>query len=62
MFHPSLAPLLSEWPDRFPIMDFYLKACADHLIRGYEATDLRLLDVGKLDTLQEAEKFLDIIH
>ena len=62
MFHPSLAPLLSEWPDRFPIMDFYLKACADHLIRGYEATDLRLLDVGKLDTLQEAENFLDIIH
>ena len=56
MFHPSLAPLLNEWPDRFPIMDFYLKACADHLIRGYEATDLRLLDVGKLDSLEQAEQ------
>lgn len=58
MFHPSLAPLLADWPERFPIMDFYLKACADHLIRGYEAKDLRLLDVGKLDTLDNAEKFI----
>ena len=58
MFYPSLAPLLSEWPERFPIMDFYLKACGDHLIRGYEARDLRLMDVGKLDTLHDAEEFI----
>ena len=58
LFHPSLAPLLDEWPDRFPIMDFYLKTCADHLIRGYEASDLRLMDVGKLDTLDQAETFI----
>ena len=59
LFHPSLAPLLSDWPERFPIMDFYLSACADHLIRGYEAPGLRLLDVGKLDTLEQAEAFID---
>ena len=58
MFHPSLAPLLADWPERFPIMDFYLKACGSHLIRGYEAKGLRLLDVGKLDTLDNAEKFI----
>ena len=58
VFHPSLIPLMADWPDRFPIMDFYLKACGDHLIRGYEVHDLRLLDVGKLDTLEQAEKFL----
>ena len=57
VFHPSLAPLLADWPDRFPIMDFYLQACANHMIRGYEAHDLRLLDVGKLDTLDQAEDF-----
>jgi len=57
VFHPSLAPLLADWPDRFPIMDFYLGVCANHLIRGYEAHDLRLLDVGKLDTLDQAEDF-----
>ena len=58
VFHPSLIPLMADWPDRFPIMDFYLKACGDHLIRGFEVHDLRLLDVGKLDTLKQAEKFL----
>ena len=58
VFHPSLIPLMADWPDRFPIMDFYLKACGDHLIRGYDARDLRLLDVGKLDTLEQAEIFI----
>ena len=58
VFHPSLTPLLGDWQERFPIMDFYLKACADHLIKGYEAPGLRLLDVGKLDTLEQAEKFI----
>lgn len=58
VFHPSLVPLLDDWQERFPIMDFYLSACATHLIKGYEAPDLRLLDVGKLDTLDQAEKFI----
>ena len=58
VFHPSLTPLLADWPERFPIMDFYLQACGDHLIRGYEAHGLQLLDVGKLDTLDHAESFI----
>ena len=60
VFHPSLTPLLAEWPDRFPIMDFYLAACANHRIMGYEDKDLRLLDVGKLDTLDQAEQFCEL--
>lgn len=59
MFHPILAPLLENWPDRFPIMDFYLKVCADHVIRGFDAPHLQLLDVGKLDTLEQAEVFME---
>jgi NDP-sugar pyrophosphorylase family protein len=41
---------------RFPIMDFYLKACAEYPIRGYLAEDLKMVDVGKIDTLPEAER------
>ena len=41
-------------------MDFYLKVCGDNLIKGYEAKDLRLLDVGKLDTLEKAEEFVSL--
>ena len=59
MFHPSLVPLLDQWPDRFPIMDFYLEACVHHPILGYEAPNLRLLDVGKLDTLDKAADFVN---
>lgn len=51
-------PLLEDWPQCFPIMDFYLTVCNQQLIRGYEACNLRLLDVGKLDTLEQAELFL----
>lgn len=58
VLYPSAFPLLAEWPERFPIMDFYLKVCGDHRIVGYEVPGLRLLDVGKLDTLDKAEAFL----
>ncbi|MBR6842472.1 MAG: nucleotidyltransferase family protein [Prevotella sp.] len=55
---PSMYPLFADWPERFPIMDFYLKACSDYLIRGVEVRDLKLMDVGKLDTLEQAETFI----
>ena len=55
---PAMFPLMDEWPDRFPIMDFYLRYCAEHDIRGIFRSDLKLLDVGKLDTLASAEDFL----
>lgn len=42
----------------FPIMDFYLDIAAEHVIRGYVPDSLRMVDVGKLDTLAVAESFL----
>ena len=41
--------------DRFSIVDFYLKACADHPIYAALPPDLRLVDVGKFDQLADAE-------
>ncbi|MBR4925787.1 MAG: nucleotidyltransferase family protein [Prevotella sp.] len=58
VFSPRLFPLMDEWPERFGIIDFYLKACADSRIYGYLKDDLRLLDVGKLDSLHEAEQLV----
>lgn len=55
---PRLFPLMNEFPDKFGIIDFYLKACATHCIRGYVKADLKLMDIGKLDTLAQAEQFL----
>lgn len=55
---PSLMARLAAWPLRFPIMDFYLSECTDARIVGVEQPGLRLLDVGKLDTLEEANEFV----
>ena len=56
-FSPRLFPLMERFPDRFPIIDFYLSVCHRSHIVGLVKDDLRLLDVGKLDTLAEAEAF-----
>lgn len=55
---PRLIAMTEDFPDKFGIIDFYLKTCDKALIRGFVKEDLRLVDVGKLDTLSEAEKFL----
>ena len=46
-----------EMPERFPIMVFYLKACDRYPIYAAVPQDLQLLDVGKLDTLAQAEQY-----
>lgn len=56
---PRLLKMMDEFPDRFGIIDFYLKACATHNIKGYVKDDLKLMDIGKLDTLAQAEEFLE---
>ena len=58
VFSPRLFPLMDDFPDKFGIIDFYLKVCGEAVIKGCLKSDLRLLDVGKLDTLAEAECFL----
>lgn len=57
VFSPRLFPLMEAFPEKFGIMDFYLKVCAEADIRGCLKPDLRLLDVGKLTSLAEAERF-----
>jgi NDP-sugar pyrophosphorylase family protein len=56
---PSVFPLFSEMPERFGIIDFYLKYCHQFAFVGHEQKDLQLMDVGKLDTLHDAEQFLN---
>lgn len=43
---------------RFPIMDFYLRACADYPIYGVVPQGLTLVDAGKVEALPEAERIL----
>ena len=55
---PSVFSLFETMPARFGIIDFYLKYCHQCTFLGYEKKDLQLMDVGKLDTLDQAETFI----
>ena len=56
-FSPRLFPLMERFPDRFAIIDFYLSVCHRSHIVGLVKPDLQVLDVGKLDSLEQAERF-----
>ena len=47
--------------DRFSIVDFYLRACADYPIYAAVPPDFTLVDVGKKETLSEAERVCETI-
>ena len=58
LFSPTLFPLMKAWPDKFSIIDFYLQACGQFPILAWEQAGLRMMDVGKIDTLADADSFL----
>jgi NDP-sugar pyrophosphorylase family protein len=55
---PVLFPRFEGWPAKFSIIDFYLNICRDVPVYGHLQEGFRLMDVGKLDTLTQAELFL----
>ena len=57
-FSPRLFPLMDRFPECFPIIDFYLSVCHRSHIVGLVKDDLQVLDVGKLDSLDQAEQFI----
>ncbi|MBR2150351.1 MAG: nucleotidyltransferase family protein [Prevotella sp.] len=61
-FSPRLFPLMESFPDRFSIIDFYLSVCHRSRIVGLVKDDLHVLDVGKLDSLEQAEAFMGHHH
>lgn len=57
-FSPRLGEQMKGFPDKFSIIDFYLAVCDKSIIKGYVQKDLKLLDVGKLDSLERADEFV----
>lgn len=55
---PAVFKLMETWSGKFSIIDFYLSVCATQTIRGVEIPRMQMLDVGKVDSLREAEIFL----
>lgn len=57
---PQVFDLMKELEPKFTIMDFYLSNAPTQLISGFIPADYKMLDVGKLNVLDEAEKFVQI--
>ena len=61
---PAIFQLMevSLWEGKFSIMDFYLQTCAEAAIGGMPVQNLHLIDIGKPETLCQAEEFLKTNH
>ena len=55
---PALFSYMNDFPDRFSIIDFYISICDREKLRAYVPNDLKLIDVGKIDSLTEADRFV----
>ena len=60
---PSIFGVFDEMglSGRFPIMDFYLSVCERYPIYGVAVPELKIVDVGKLDSLAQAEEFVTML-
>jgi NDP-sugar pyrophosphorylase family protein len=58
VFSPQLFKYFGEYPEKFSIIDFYLNTCKAEKIKAFTQEGLQLLDVGKLDSLERAEEFV----
>lgn len=55
---PKVFEWMEEWTGKFPIINFYLSICAHTKILAYPAENLRLLDIGRPETLSKAEEWV----
>lgn len=58
MLSPKVFDIMNKLGAKFPIMDFYLSNAEKEIICGFVPTDFKMMDVGKLDVLDEAERFV----
>ena len=59
IIEPRICQLMTDYPEKFSIIDFYLDKLAEQEIYGVVQDNLRMIDVGKLNSLDDAEKLLD---
>ncbi len=52
-------PLMQDWPEAFSIVDFYLSIAATHKIKAAYCPDLKMIDIGSVEKLAEAQSWQD---
>ncbi len=61
VLNPKALQLMTDWPEKFSIIDFYLAVAAKEKILAYVPNDFKMMDIGKLDTLAQADAFVDTL-
>ena len=57
---PEAQGLLNQMPqDKFSLIDFYLHVMDQTPLQAYIPSDYRMMDVGKIDQIDEAERFAE---
>ena len=57
---PETLALLSQMPDeKFSLIDFYLNVLNEVPLHAYVPSNYRMMDVGKIDQIEEAEAFAE---
>lgn len=59
---PSVFKQMECYPEKFPIMDFYISEANQLQFQASVSTSLEMIDVGKLNSLDEAEKKLSAFN
>ena len=59
---PAVFSLMQDWNGTFSIIDFYLSIVRQAGIQSFSYDGCRVMDVGKVDTLAEAEIFLGSVN
>ncbi len=52
---PRIFEAMQTFPAKFSLIDLYVSICQTESIRAFVPTDYRMMDVGKIDHLHEAE-------
>ncbi len=58
ILQPSIFRYMQNFPDKFSIIDFYLSICKKEKVNTYLPANLKMIDVGKWNSLEEAESLL----
>ncbi len=55
---PEIFDCMDHFPAKFSLIELYLHAMQSHTIRAYVPSNLRMMDVGKIDTIDQALDFV----
>ena len=60
VLNPSIFKYMESFSDKFSIIDFYINISNLEEITGYTPENVEMIDVGKMESLEKAERFMTV--